>query len=304
MFNGRTNPVKCFSFEELNKIIDINQIHSIGSKWCKGFIDGKVVLVKVSKNKVQNIIREIVVAAQMSTHTNVHKLLGCCLEYKRPILVYEWVENVSLQDRIVGDRIENQEILEWKDRLRILWEISHVIAYLHTAFPRPIIFKYLTPANVFFDKNNAVKVSDFSLSVSIPKGKTYLEDGYLQGTLGYLAPEYMKHFKLSEKVDVYAFGVLFLVLLTGHTPFSTTNVHNSWENLEDWVRECVKGNCISEIIDSRITWNGMTRDECLQHQQRASIELALRCTSIEEDIRPTIVEVATQLKTMIRSASV
>lgn len=108
LFHGRTNPIHYFSVDELNAMN--LEPHSMSFKesdvnWYKGFWDGRHVLVKEQTEKFftelrSGTFREILVAAQMSTHNNVHKLLGWCLESTYNILVFEWVENVTLHDLV------------------------------------------------------------------------------------------------------------------------------------------------------------------------------------------------------------
>ncbi|XP_021757990.1 uncharacterized protein LOC110723022 [Chenopodium quinoa] len=246
------------------------------------------------KEELLELLREIVVGSQMGTHSNVHKLLGCCLETELPVLVYEWIEDETLEDRILLiNKNQKKQPLEWKDRLRIAWEISHAIAYLHTAFPRPIIHTQLKSKTVFLD-NNIAKLYNFGSSVSIPEGEEFVKLNVIHGTPGYMAPEFSSH--VAESIDVYSFGMLFLMLLTAKKVSEKT--HNSI-GLKEWVQEGIKHKCISEIVDSAITRNGVTGIEELQ--LRASIHLALSCVVKEAYSRPTMVEVATELKSMITS---
>ncbi|XP_010692969.2 non-functional pseudokinase ZED1 [Beta vulgaris subsp. vulgaris] len=302
LFHGRTNPIRHFSVDELNNLNV--EYASIGySGWYRGFWEGRIILVKMNGYYNYNeISREIVVATQMATHNNVHKLLGCCLETISPVLVYEWVAADTLQDRILH-RDENHyklPVLEWKDRLRVAWEISHAVSYLHTAFPSPIVHRYLQPDNIFLDQDNTAKLSNFSLSVAIPEGEEFVVQDFIVGTNGYMAPEYLEDRKVAEYTDVYSFGMLFLVLLTGkHATFWTTSTGEGrmWTNLIEWVTKEFRKEGISEIVDPAITKSGVAITEL-----SSSIELALRCTATEENSRPTMVEVATELNDMIRSS--
>ncbi|XP_021762095.1 uncharacterized protein LOC110726887 isoform X2 [Chenopodium quinoa] len=251
---------------------------------------------KEEEEELLELLREIVVGSQMGTHSNVHKLLGCCLETELPVLVYEYIEDETLEDRILLiNKNQNKQPLEWKDRLRIAWEISHAIAYLHTAFPRPIIHTHLTPKTVFLD-NNIAKLYNFGSSVSIPEGEEFVKLNLIHGTSGYMAPEFSNNSHVAESIDVYSFGMLFLMLLTAKEVSNKT--HNSI-GLKEWVQEGIKNKCISEIVDSAITRNGVTGIEELQ--LRASIHLALSCVVKEAYSRPTMVEVAIELKSMITS---
>ncbi|KMT01768.1 hypothetical protein BVRB_9g210510 isoform B [Beta vulgaris subsp. vulgaris] len=313
LFHGKTNPIRHFSVDELNTMnLELHTMSFKESdvKWYKGFWDERSVLVKEQSEKcdpnlTSGTFREIMVAAQMSTHKNVHKLLGCCLETKYTVLVFEWVENVNVNDLVFRNKNEDNSPLDWRERIRIAWEISHAMAYLHTAFHRPIILRSLKPQNVYLGEDNSAKLSDFSLAISVPEGKKYVED-IVVGTCGYAAPEYVFSGMVAESADVYAFGVFFLVILTGKDavfrPIKPRKDSDVVSHLVDWVENGLGYKCITEIIDPAITGNKLTLNEELKQTLRASIELALRCTATEEDTRPTMVNVATELKSMIRSS--
>ncbi|XP_021762076.1 non-functional pseudokinase ZED1-like [Chenopodium quinoa] len=305
LFHGKANPVRHLSVDDLNNMnVERLSCYSEGNLY-QGSWEGRVVLVKKHQCRydcAERILREIVVATQMATHNNAHKILGCCLETDLPVFVYEWMPN-TLQDRICPNYAnQSKAVLEWKDRLRIAWEISHVAAYLHTAFPRPIIHRDLKPHNVFLNQDNAVKLGDFSFCVSIPEGEEFIKVDKILGTFGYLAPEHSMKCKVAKSTDVFSFGMLFLVLLTGKRPYFFSRTEEEELDIISWVRNGVKNNHVNKIVDPTITRNGVTSIEDLQ--LRASAQLAIRCLSEEEDCRPTMVEVATELKNMIRSLEV
>ncbi|XP_074280427.1 non-functional pseudokinase ZED1-like isoform X2 [Silene latifolia] len=187
LFDGKTNSIRCFSVDDLNSMnVNIYYISaSINNKSCRGVWNGKSVLVKIycidfhynNEVTLACACREIAVAIQMGTHRNAHRLLGYCLHTNHPVLVYEWEEKGNLMDRITNyKKGKSNETLEWKDRLRIAWEIAHAVAYLHTAFRRPIIHRGLIPGNVYLDQDNSARLSDFGLSISIPEGKKHVDD--------------------------------------------------------------------------------------------------------------------------------
>ncbi|KAM3709068.1 hypothetical protein ACB098_02G145700 [Castanea mollissima] len=131
-------------------------------------------------------------------------VIGCCLETQNPILVYESAANGSLGDRLYvsgHDGEQQREPMTWQSKLKIVREIAHAIAYLHTAFSRPIIHRNIQPENIFLDQNDVAKLTEFSLSISIPEGETQAVVDYLGGTA-----------ELTEKVDVYSFGSFLLEL--------------------------------------------------------------------------------------------
>ncbi|KAK9682962.1 hypothetical protein RND81_10G109600 [Saponaria officinalis] len=304
LFDGRTNPVHCFSVDDMNAMNVQFRMAYFDHGICAGVWDGKSVMVKLLSDPQSDLAcREIAVATQMGNHTNVHRLLGCCLHTERPILVYEWAENGTLDDRIFRYKKHNKEPLEWKERLRVAWEIAHAVAYLHTAFRRPIIYRDLKPSNVFLDQDDSARLSDFSLTISIPKGRTHVENCAIQGTIGYIPPDCVMSRRVAESSDVYSFGILLLVLITGKPALFTSELDRDMVNLVDWVRNCCAINCVTDIVDPAINADGVVAKEHFGHQLKALLQLTLRCSAEDKERRPTMVDVATHLENMITSLS-
>ncbi|KAK9682958.1 hypothetical protein RND81_10G109200 [Saponaria officinalis] len=299
LFDGRTNPIHCFSVDDINDMNVQFPMAFSSYRIYAGVWNGKSVLVKKLIDAQSDLAcREIAVATQMGNHTNVHRLLGCCLHTDCPIQVYEWAENGTLHDRIFRNKEHNKETLEWKERLRVAWEIAHAAAYLHTAFRRPIIHRDLKPSIVYLDQDDSARLSDFMWTVSIPEGKTHVEDCGVLGTIGYVAPEYMRSGRVAESSDVYSFGALLLVLITGKPIFFTTELHRG---LVSWVSDCCATDCVTNIVDPTINTNGAIAEEQLKTLETV-VQLALKCSTEVEECRPTMVDVATQLKNMIDHA--
>lgn len=278
----RSNPIRNFSADQICKAIeDYREIHpiqiQIDFEWKRGVLDGRLVFIKVYASGGQEVYRDIVVSSQMSSHNNALKLLGCCLEIPEgPALVYEYAENGCLNSHI------RDGSLPWGTRLKIAKEIASAVTYLHTAFPRPIIHRDIKPENIFLDKNQAAKLVDFSCSISIPEGKSKAGDDHLVGTCGFLDPEYLMTNFVTEKTDVFSFGVLLLVLLTGRAP------------LQGEIHQIEYVDRVNEGVDPMIRGNG---GEAIDQQQlEAAIELALRCTSASGEDRPLMIEVAKELQ--------
>jgi serine/threonine protein kinase len=289
----RSNPIRNFSVDQIGRAIqDFQKIHPLQSciefEWQKGVLDGRLVFIKRYARGGQEVYRDIVVSSQMSSHNNVLKLLGCCLEIPEgPALVYEYPENRSL------DRHIHYGSLPWGTRLKIAKEIANAVAYLHTAFPRPIIHRDIKPANIFLNQNYAAKLSDFSFSISIPEGESKVGDDLLVGTFGFLDPDYTMTNFVTEKTDVFSFGVLLLVLLTGRAT-RQGEIH-----LIEHVKLLVEQDRVHEAVDPMIRGNG---GEAIDQQQlEASIELALRCTDDSGEDRPLMIEVAKEIQRIERS---
>ena len=238
----------------------------------------------------------------MSTHNNVLKLIGCCLETQIPISVYESAANGSLKDRVEvtshdGAQQHEREPLSWQSRLKIAREIAHAISYLHTAFLRPIVQRAIKPGNVFLDQHGVAKLTDFSFSISIPEGETHVEDVLCgSGTQYFVCPHYLATNYITEKVDVYSFGSFLLELLTGQKLqylFNTTDYFNV-EDLENDRKRFT----INEVADPAILVG--EEGSVVWQQLQAVLRLALICRKKDPEIRPDMVDVTKELKKIER----
>lgn len=151
-------------------------------------------------------------------HPHVLLLLGACPDHS--CLVYEYMENGSLEDRLQCKN--NTPPLPWHYRYRIAWEIASALVFLHNSKPSPIIHRDLKPANILIDNNFVSKIGDVGLSTLLPAldytKATMYKDTAPVGTFFYMDPEYQRTGLLSPKSDTYALGMVILQLLTGKPP--------------------------------------------------------------------------------------
>ncbi|KAK9181348.1 hypothetical protein WN944_024485 [Citrus x changshan-huyou] len=288
---GRSSEkAKIFTEEEI-KTVTNNYANVIGRGGSglvyKGFLPNKTpVAVKKSKivdqTKIDEFINELVVVSQINRR-NVVRLLGCCLETQVPLLVYEFVGNGNL-----FEQIHKNGNLSWERRLRIAAETAGVLSYLHSETNVPIIHRDVKSANILLDENYTPKVSDFGASKLVPIDaiQNYT---VVQGTLGYVDPEYLQTCKLTDKSDVYSFGVVLAELLTGKMALLSDKPEEERSLAMNFLSS-LKQNRLLEILDNRIVNDGN------KQQLKKVAKLAARCISVRGEERPTMKEVAFELQ--------
>ncbi|KAL0714690.1 hypothetical protein Bca4012_021669 [Brassica carinata] len=301
---GKYNPIRTFSSHQILQATDnfnwSNAICSDRFRWYKGKIENRTVLIKNYKEepfnfKADNIYRDIAVSSMMSSHKNVLKLLGCCLEFPSPVLVCEYPEKGALTDIHAGEGIKP---LAWNVRLKIAREIADAVTYLHTQFPRIIINRDLQLKNIFLDENGTAKLTSFSLSIPIPEGESSVND-MVVGATGHGEPEYMATGFVTENVDVYNLGSMMLSLLTGKSWFNHYPYEDdSYMRLPDYVEECLGQGMFTKLIDPSML--NSVDDNVPDHsrvQMEAFVKLALRCLGLRpEEKKPRMIDVAKELK--------
>ncbi|KAB5529295.1 hypothetical protein DKX38_019376 [Salix brachista] len=303
IWDGKCNSIRRFSATELKKATnnyDPRKLLTTDSfyKLYKGFLQGRAVSVKKFKHgdkEYEYCFNDIVYASKMSAHKSFVKLLGCCLETQIPILVFEYVGNRTLSDCLWGSEEAHCRPLLWIPRSKIAMDMANAVAFLHAAFAKPIVYRNMKPTNILLDDNHEAKLSDFSYSISIPKGESHVSD-VVKGTLGLIAPEYVITGNFKEKLDVFNFGVILLMLLSGQTLYDRSRPAEEILLLHH-VKKCVEDDRLNKIIDSTIIAEGAWPGK--EQQLQAFAALALRCISLKslkEEDRPSMIDVSKELR--------
>uniref|UniRef100_A0ACD5UT67 Uncharacterized protein n=1 Tax=Avena sativa TaxID=4498 RepID=A0ACD5UT67_AVESA len=294
---SRKAPLRIFTSGELdkatNKFSDNNIVGRGGfGTVYRGILSDQIVVAvkrsqRVDQSQVEQFVNELVILSQV-THKNVVQLLGCCLEAEVPLLVYEFITNGALFHHLHNTSFP----MSWEDRLRIAVETASALAYLHLATKTPIIHRDVKSSNILLDGSFTAKVSDFGASRPIPQNQTHVTT-LVQGTLGYMDPEYFQTSQLTEKSDVYSFGVVLIELLTRKKPIS--------DGQDDEVRSLAMHfstlfhhNRLLEIVDSQVA------EEAGMRHVKTVAQLCLRCLRLKGEERPRMIEVAVELEALRR----
>ncbi|XP_076890955.1 wall-associated receptor kinase 2-like [Bidens hawaiensis] len=297
---GSSEAVIMFSSEQLRKATgNYSEERIIGQGGYglvyKGILpDKRVVAIKKSKlvdrAQSEQFINEVLILTQV-IHRNVVKLLGCCLEEEVPVLVYEFISNNTLFYHI-HDRSDGRSWLSWENRLRVATEAASALGYLHSQAVTPIIHRDVTSTNILLDGNYTTKISDFGASRLVPLDHDEVTT-LVQGTLGYLDPEYFYTSQLTDKSDVYSFGVVLAELITGQKPLCA-NRTNDDKNLATYFVKAMNENRLFKIVEPQVL-----REGTLEQLQVAG-ELVKRCLNLHGNDRPTMKEVAMELEGLKR----
>lgn len=238
----------------------------------------------VDGSKVDEFVNEIAILSQIN-HRNVVKLLGCCLEVEDPLLVYEYIPNGTLYQQIQAGS------LPWQIRVSIAAGTASALAYLHSSISVPIIHRDVKSSNILVDLDYAAKVSDFGASRSIPINEVEVTT-LVQGTLGYLDPEYMLTHQLTKKSDVYSFGVVLVELLTGLTPLSYERAESE-RSIAMLFVSAIKDGRIDQILDPTIL-----KDHTTVVQMKQVADIAALCLKLKGEDRPSMTEISMELETL------
>ncbi|KAK2985312.1 hypothetical protein RJ640_024308 [Escallonia rubra] len=225
-------------------------------------------------------------------HKHLVSLVGYCMTGSQRLLVYEFVPNNTLEFHLHG---KGRPTMGWSTRLRIALGSAKGLAYIHEDCHPKIIHRDIKAANILLDFNFEVKVGDFGLAKFTSDAATHISTRVM-GTFGYLAPEYAASGQLTEKSDVFSFGVMLLEMITGRRPYDKHQTSMD-DSLVDWARPLLtraleEGN-FDTLVDQRLQndydQNEMARmvacaAACVQHSSRRRPRMSQVVRALEGDV--------------------
>lgn len=242
-------------------------------------------------------------------HSSLVRLSGLCVHQGNTYLVFEFAENGALSEWLYGARSAANSTLVWKQRIQAAFDVADGLNYLHHYTNPPCVHKNLKSSNVLLDADLRAKVSSFGLARAVPEG---VGSGaqltrHVVGTQGYLAPEYLEHGLITPKLDVFAFGVILLELLSGKEATfdgegekrgETTTTTLLWESAEGMALADDGGDArgkVREFMDPRL------KGDYPLDLAVAVASLAARCVAREPRARPAMKEVFVTLSAVYNS---
>ncbi|ESR56047.1 hypothetical protein CICLE_v10021254mg [Citrus x clementina] len=233
-------------------------------------------------------IRSEIITASQTRHRNILPLLAHMVRPNCHLLVYEFMKNGSLQD-ILYDVSQGRRELDWPSRHRIARGIASGLESLHMCHRPRIIHRDIKPANVLIDDDMEARISDFGLGKLMPDGHAQITVTCMVGTVGYMAPEYLQTETISEKYDIYSFGVLLAVLVMGKFPVDDFFRITEEKDMVRWMRNVIFSENPNRAIDSKLLGNGY------EEQMLLVLKLACFCTLEDPDERPNSKDVRSML---------
>ncbi|KAJ7555643.1 hypothetical protein O6H91_05G048200 [Diphasiastrum complanatum] len=305
------NVCKIFSLKELKQATDnFSPDHELGKGGFgtvfQGVLeDGMKVAIKKPKNDVggrrddtKQFINEVTILSQVN-HRNLVRLLGCCLETRAPLLVYEYVSNGTLLEHLQSNKkieSKNLSVLDWDKRLDIAVGTAEALNYLHFGTSPPIYHRDVKSSNILLDDKYRAKVADFGLSRLVPIEATHVST-MLQGTPGYLDPEYFHNLQITDKSDVYSFGVVLLELITAEKPVDLSREPED-QNLVVRFSRLLKEARLEDMFD--VALDASFHPQMLEALYRVA-KVALKCVQRSREYRPSMKEVLDELLVIRKS---
>ncbi|XP_020588055.1 probable leucine-rich repeat receptor-like protein kinase At5g05160 [Phalaenopsis equestris] len=256
---------RLFSYKELEQATsNFSPENIIGkggnSRVYKGcLLDKKELAVKVlehSDDALKNFISEIKIMSNLK-HKNIISLTGFCFENKKLVLVFDFLSRGSLEDNLHGNE-GGKNSPGWAERYKIAVGVAEALHYLHeSSAEQPVIHRDVKSSNILLSDDFEPQLSDFGLARLASTCMKNTTSSDLEGTFGYLAPECFAYGEIDEKVDVYAFGVVLLELLSGRKPVST-NGPKGEESLVLWAKPILRAWSLEQLLDPSLGENYKT----------------------------------------------
>ncbi|GBG65200.1 hypothetical protein CBR_g49992 [Chara braunii] len=291
----------------------------------------KVMTGELTASKRKQFTAEVNTLSRLH-HSNLVRLVGYCQEDSKSILVYPYCSGGSLYARLhdrggirtAAAALRSPPPLTLVERMSIAFQIAKGLRYLHAEVEPPVIHRDVKSSNVLLGSGSGENIrtvlADFGLALMCERlfdtqYSSIVLTNHVSGTQGYMSPEYMMRGKLTEKNDVYAFGVILLELLTGRKAMMRPKglekgSGSGWQTLVEWVRlqsnqkgSFGPGGVPVQILDSCLTSQVMT-DPAMVQMVASVLSLAWECVDDDDSSRPTMSEGTKTMRAILSNAKI
>lgn len=267
---------------------NFNSANQISGSVYRGTIDETPVAIK----KMQRDVSQDVRILEKLHHFNLVRLLGFCVSDTHSYLVFENADNGSLADCLQS----NSPFLSWRRRLEIALDVADGLSYLHNYSVPPYVHKDIKSSNVLLDRNIRAKIANFGLAKSAEEG--FYLTRHVNGTKGYMAPEYLADGLVTPKLDIFSFGVVMLELLSGKPAVLRRDGDVMlWTTIESVVEGSNPKEKLKGFMDLAL------QDDYPLEIAFAMARLTRRCVHEDLNSRPTISEIQIALSTLLSASA-
>ncbi|PUZ63172.1 hypothetical protein GQ55_3G046600 [Panicum hallii var. hallii] len=290
---------RMFSYRELAKITNGFSPERLVGKGGAGRVyrgctdDGKELAVKVLKSSddvTKDFISEIEILSCVE-HKNAMSLIGLCIDGGKLMLVYDYMPRGSLEEMLHGEK-KGKGALGWPERFKVAVGVARALESIHGGGDhRPVIHRDIKSSNILVADDFEPKLCDFGLAMWADEAAAQVTGDDVAGTFGYLAPEYFMHGKVSDKLDVYAFGVVLLELISGRKPVSAGGPKGK-ESLVMWASSVIQEGKLMDLVDpslpladGEVERMALAAALCIRraHQHRPSMSNVVKLLTGDDD---------------------
>ncbi|KAJ4879610.1 Protein kinase protein with adenine nucleotide alpha hydrolases-like domain [Raphanus sativus] len=264
------------------------------SRVYRGYLlNGREVAVKILK-QTKGVLKDFVAEIDIITtlnHKNVISLLGYCFENSNLLLVYNYLSRGSLEENLHGNK-KDPVAFRWNQRYKVAVGIAEALDYLHNKAPQLVIHRDVKSSNILLSDDFEPQLSDFGLAKWASVSTTQIICSDVAGTFGYLAPEYFMYGKMNDKIDVYAYGVVLLELLSGRKPVSSESP-KARESLVMWAKPILDDRDYSQLLDQSLL-NDSNGDQmermalaatlCIRHNPQSRPDMGMVLNLLRGDV--------------------
>ncbi|GAA0153459.1 hypothetical protein LIER_11693 [Lithospermum erythrorhizon] len=314
IIDGKSIGVRKFSFEEM-EMVTLNFFDSrvigfggFSTVYLAHFSDSTLGAIKVyssGSDRLTRIYRQELEILLKLDHDHIVKLLGYCDDKDEGILVFEYISNGTLQDKLHGGNgkiVGKQQTLPWKNRMIIAYQLALALEYLHEKCAVQIVHGDIKASNILIDEELSCKLCDFgsaklgfSSAVVTPSSRSM--NRMMLGSPGYTDPHYMRTGLASKKNDIYSYGVILLELITGKEALSAHNGERLTQKASPILKD---SSMVAQMVDSRLEfgYGGVALEEA-----KAIASLSAMCLSETPSLRPSASDIIEILKNRIDCVS-